>query len=57
MDILQSPRFQRVLFESASYQMLREVYRADPNLGPNSVTLLREYFRSDRGALCLPTNR
>ena len=44
MDILQSPRFQRVLFESASYQMLREVYRVDPNLGPNSVTLLRKYF-------------
>ena len=37
-----------ILRDAASYRMLRDVYRQDPNVGPGTIDLLRECFRSDR---------
>jgi hypothetical protein len=47
-DITANYRFQQILVESAHYRVLREIYKSDPDIGPNTATALRDCFRSYR---------
>jgi hypothetical protein len=47
-DITQNYRFQRILVEAAQYRTLRQIFRADPQVGPNTVKTLREIFAVER---------
>jgi hypothetical protein len=47
-DITQNYRFQRILVEAAQYRTLRQLFRADPQVGPSTVKTLRDIFATER---------
>jgi hypothetical protein len=47
-DIMQNVRFHRILVEAASYRVLREIYKSDPSVGPQTAATLRDCLRADR---------
>jgi hypothetical protein len=48
-----------MMAEAAAYRVLRQVYKSDPQLGPNTVDLLRECFKAHRddGEVFYPQER
>jgi hypothetical protein len=47
-DITRNSRFQRIIAEAAEYRILEQIYRADPEVGPQTAALFRECFRAAR---------
>jgi hypothetical protein len=47
-DLPKHYRFQRIMFEAAQYRMLREIFKADPEIDLKTASLLRDIFASDR---------
>ena len=47
-DITSNSRFQRIIAEAAEYRLLQQIYRADPQVGPDTAALFRECFRTAR---------
>jgi hypothetical protein len=47
----EQPRYlPQLIAEAATYGILRQIYRNDPDLRPSTVDLLREVFRTDRNS-------
>jgi hypothetical protein len=44
-DKTQHYRVQRILVEAARYQVLHQIYKSDPSVGPKTAALLRDCFR------------
>ena len=47
-DITKHYRFQRILVEAAQYRSLRQVFRADPEVGSQTASIMRDILAADR---------
>jgi hypothetical protein len=46
-DVMQTPRFNEIVWEAAQFRTLRAVVRADPDVGPRTARIIRDAFRRD----------
>jgi hypothetical protein len=47
-DLTKHYRYQRILIEAAQYRTLRQIFKADPEVTPQTAAMLRNILTSDR---------
>jgi hypothetical protein len=47
-DITKHYRFQRILIEAAQYRSLRQVFKANPEVNPQTAAIMRDILAADR---------